>query len=61
MGGGSQNNWAAGANDEREDEHDGAEPCEEGEPALGSFDRLINQEHGWKPRECNDGQRARSG
>jgi hypothetical protein len=30
-----------------EDEHDGGEPDEEGEPSLGSFDRLVDQEYSW--------------
>ena len=42
--------WAFGTSDEREDEHDGGEPDEDGEPELGSFDRLINQRHAWKAR-----------
>jgi hypothetical protein len=31
-----------------EDGHDGSEPDVEGEPALGSFDRMMNQEKSWK-------------
>lgn len=31
----SQEDWAAGAVDECEDEHDGSEPDEDGEPSLG--------------------------
>ena len=42
MHGGNQETWTAGANDDREDEHDGAESCEEGEPSLGSFDRMMD-------------------
>jgi hypothetical protein len=30
-----QSNWAIGGTDEREDEHDGSEPDEDGEPTLG--------------------------
>jgi hypothetical protein len=32
-----QDLWALGASDDREDEHDGCEPDEEGEPSLGSI------------------------
>ena len=51
MRGGDQRNWTAGANDDREDEHDGAEPCDESEPSLGSFDRLMHQVHTWTERD----------
>ncbi|SDC05780.1 hypothetical protein SAMN05216337_1001146 [Bradyrhizobium brasilense] len=52
---GSQLAWHKGARDDREDDHDGAEPDvddelsgDEQEPSLGSFDRLTNQDHGWR-------------
>ncbi len=52
---GAQTSWTKGARDDREDEHDGAEPDvddelsgDEEEPALGAFDRLINQDHAWR-------------
>jgi len=44
---GSQMNWAGGRGDDLEDEHDGAEPDECGEPSLGSLDRVMNQEQSW--------------
>ncbi|WP_375782933.1 hypothetical protein ACE10Z_23755 [Bradyrhizobium sp. Pha-3] len=54
-GDGAQTCWNKGSRDDREDEHDGREPNvddelsgDEEEPALGSFDRLINQDHGWR-------------
>lgn len=47
--------WSAGSRDDAEDEHDGREDDaddeltgDEEEPSLGSFDRLTNQEHGWR-------------
>ncbi|WP_439399118.1 hypothetical protein ACRQ5Q_17075 [Bradyrhizobium sp. PMVTL-01] len=50
-----QAGWARGPRDDREDEHDGREPDvddelsgDEEEPSLGSFDRLMNQDHGWR-------------
>jgi len=52
---GAQVGWAKGPRDDREDEHDGREPNvddelsgDEDEPSLGSFDRLMNQDHGWR-------------
>ncbi|WP_036010818.1 hypothetical protein [Bradyrhizobium yuanmingense] len=52
---GAQLCWARGPRDDREDEHDGGEPDvddelsgDEEEPSLGSFDRLMNQDHGWR-------------
>jgi hypothetical protein len=33
-----------------EDEHDGAEPDVCGEPNLGSFERMIDQEKSWQQR-----------
>jgi len=49
----TQGAWASGTSDDREDEHDGAEPDEDDEPALGSFDRLLNQEHAWMQRRVH--------
>jgi hypothetical protein len=46
----SQERWATGNRDDREDEHDGTEPDEDGEPMLGSVDRQINQEISWHTR-----------
>lgn len=43
-----------GLGDELEDEHDGAEPDVENEPSLGSFDRLMNQSHGWRQIEPDE-------
>ena len=40
---GDQTNWTWGGTDDREDEHDGREPSEDGEPSLGSTS-TINQE-----------------
>lgn len=37
---GSQDRWAFGTTDEREDEHDGSEPDVDGEPELGSVNRV---------------------
>lgn len=55
--------WARGATDDREGdagcddredvcedegaEHDGSEPDVDGEPILGAFDRVVNQEESW--------------
>ncbi|QOG20484.1 hypothetical protein [Bradyrhizobium sp. SEMIA] len=58
---GAQVCWARGPRDDREDEHDGCEPDvddelsgDEDEPSLGSFDRLTNQDHGWRQTQgCN--------
>lgn len=38
-----------------EDQHDGAEPDVDGEPALGSLDRMMNQEKGWRQTELSGG------
>ena len=38
----------AGGRQDLEDEHDGREPGEDGEPSLGSFDLVTNQEHSWQ-------------
>lgn len=35
-----------GFGDDLEDEHDGSEP-EDGEPLLGAFEAIVNQEHAW--------------
>lgn len=55
---GAQVCWANGARDDREGEHDGRESDvddelsgDEEEPSLGSFDRFVNQEHGWRQTE----------
>jgi hypothetical protein len=48
-----QGAWATGSADDREDEHDGAEPSEDGEPLLGSFDRMTDQRKSWRQREGN--------
>jgi hypothetical protein len=52
---GTQAQWGSSATDDTEDEHNGREgpdedlePDAEGEPSLGSFDRLENQLHAWK-------------
>jgi hypothetical protein len=47
---GTQQAWASSASDDREDEHDGTEPEECFEPWLGSFDRVVNQQHAWLQR-----------
>jgi hypothetical protein len=43
----NQEGWAAGSFDDREDEHDGQEPDDEGEPSLSSLDRQIDQLAAW--------------
>jgi hypothetical protein len=43
-----QTRWAGGGRRDLEDEHDGAEPDECGEPSLGSLDRITNQERSWR-------------
>jgi hypothetical protein len=43
----NQELWARGGTKDLEDEHDGAEPDECGEPSLGSLDRITNQEQSW--------------
>jgi hypothetical protein len=45
----SQEQWAAGTTKDLEDEHDGAEPPEDDEPSLGSFDRMTDQKTAQKP------------
>ncbi|MCP1832858.1 hypothetical protein [Bradyrhizobium sp. USDA 4545] len=52
---GAQVAWCKGTRDDREHDHDGAEPDvddelsgDEQEPSLGSFDRLVDQVHGWR-------------
>jgi hypothetical protein len=42
-----QERWATGGTKDLEEEHDGAEPDECGEPSLGSLDRVMNQEQSW--------------
>lgn len=45
----NQENWSGGGTDEGEgDEHDGSEPDAEGEPDLGSFDRMTDQRKSWR-------------
>jgi len=55
-------NWAESGTGDREDEHDGCEPDvddelsgDEDEPSLGSFDRLMNQDHAY--RQTSGGRR----
>jgi hypothetical protein len=44
----SQANWASGNRDDLEgDEHDGAEPGEDGEPSLGAFEGHDDQTVSW--------------
>jgi hypothetical protein len=59
-----QTNAQGGTDDREGDEHDGREPDDDtgigdagglaeqtnGEPSLGSFDRLMNQQHAWQQR-----------
>jgi hypothetical protein len=47
-----QGRWAAAGRADLEDEHDGAEPDDDGEPSLGSFDRVVNQEHSWTTKSA---------
>jgi hypothetical protein len=48
---GDQTSWAFSGNDrDLEDEHDGKEPDEDGEPSHGSTS-AINQEHAWARTE----------
>jgi hypothetical protein len=42
--------YRRGTTTTREDEHDGSEPDNDGEPSLWSFDRVTNQEHAWRER-----------
>jgi hypothetical protein len=42
--------WASGNSRDLEDEHDGSEPDEDGEPSLGSFDGMVSQLSSWKQR-----------
>lgn len=42
-----QERWATGGTKDLEDEHDGAEPDDDGEPSLGSCDCVTNQERSW--------------
>jgi hypothetical protein len=50
FGSANQELWAGGNRQDLEDEHDGAEPPEDAEPSLGSFDRLIDQTMSWDMR-----------
>jgi len=43
--------WAQGRDNDAEDEHDGREPDDDREPALGSFDRMMNQAESWRGAE----------
>jgi hypothetical protein len=43
----NQEGWTEGGNDDREDEHNGAEPDEDGEPSLGAFEGHDNQNVSW--------------
>jgi hypothetical protein len=42
-----QDDWAMGDRRDLEDEHDGAEPPEDDEPALGAFEGHDNQKVAW--------------
>ena len=44
---GTQTNWSGGRGDDLEEEHDGAEPDEDGEPSLGAFEGHDNQTVAW--------------
>lgn len=47
----SQENWAAGNCTDLEsnvDDEPQDDPADQGEPELGSFDQIVNQEHSWK-------------
>jgi hypothetical protein len=50
FGTGDQERWASGNSRDLEDEHDGSEPDEDGEPSLGSFDGMVSQLSSWKQR-----------
>jgi hypothetical protein len=50
FGSGNQELWAGGNRQDLEDEHDGAEPPEDAEPSLGSFDRMLDQTKSWDMR-----------
>ena len=59
---GTQVAWGISGTDDREGEHDGREPDvddelsgDEDEPILGSFDRLIDQEHAWRQTKGSSG------
>jgi hypothetical protein len=45
---GNQERICDGLGGDREDEHDGAEPLEDDEPSLGSYDRVFNQIVSWE-------------
>jgi len=46
-----QTEWSSlGLGKDLEDEHDGAEPPEDAEPSLGSFDRMVDQTKSWDPK-----------
>jgi hypothetical protein len=41
----NQGFWGWSDHTDREGEHDGCEPQGDEEPSLGSFNRMLNQEH----------------
>ena len=43
----SQEDWTGGNTDDREDEHDGAEPDEDREPSLGALEEPSDQDVSW--------------
>jgi hypothetical protein len=43
----SQEDWTQGNCDDGEDEHDGTEPDEEGEPSLGALEGHRDQDRSW--------------
>jgi hypothetical protein len=49
---GDQSLWADGPREDLEEEHDGAEPDEDGEPSLGAFEGHENQNIGWSGETC---------
>jgi len=55
----SQATWAAGNTDDREDEHDGAEPDTDEEPSLGASN-AVNQATAWNVDTFYTGEREPS-
>jgi len=51
----SQETWAVGNTDDREDEHDGAEPDTDEEPSLGASN-VINQATAWNAETFTTGE-----
>jgi hypothetical protein len=47
---GDQTRWGDSGTKDLEDEHDGAEPPDDAEPSLGSFDRILDQTTSWDMR-----------